>query len=84
MVVLLPWFLLFPLDLSLVVPGERPSEAGPEIGLEAGPETILSILPGDNALDPLFPVVPCLAILFFFPCFPLGPIPLATITLMIP
>ena len=36
MVVLLPWFPLFLLDLSLVVPGERLSEAGPEIGLEAG------------------------------------------------
>ena len=84
-VVLLPWFLLFYLDLSLVVPRERLSEAGPEIGfLEAGPETTLSILPGDNVLDLLFLVVPCLAILFLFPYFHLGPTPLAIITQVTP
>ena len=70
--------------LSLVVPGERLSGAVPETGLEAGPETTLSILPGDNVLDLLFPVVPCPAILSFFPYFPLGPTPLAIITQMIP
>ena len=84
MVVFLPWFLLFLLDLSLVVPGERLSGADPEIGLEAGPETTLSILLGDNVLDLLFTVVPCPAILSFFPYFPLGPTPLAIITQMIP
>ena len=84
MVVFLPWSLLFLLDLSPVVPGERSPEAGPKIGLEAGPGTTLSILPGDNVLDLLFLVVPCLAILSFFPYFPLGPTPLAIITLMIP
>ena len=36
MVVLLPWFLLFLLDLSPVVPRKRSPEAGPETGLEVG------------------------------------------------
>ena len=58
-------------------------EADPEIGLEAGPETTLSILPGDNVLDLLFLAVPFLAILPFFPYFPLGPTSLAIITQMI-
>ena len=71
MVVFLPWFLLFLLDLSPVVPGERLPEADPEIGLEAGPETTLSILPGGDVLDLPFPVVPCLAILSSFPSNPL-------------
>ena len=84
MVVFLPWSLLFLLDLSPVVPGERSPEAGPEIDLEAGPGTTLSILPGDNVLDLLLLIVPCLAILSSFPYFPLGPTPLFIITLMIP
>ena len=58
MVVLLPWFLLFLLDLSLVVPRKGSPETGPEIGLEVGPETTPTILPGDKVLDLLFPVVP--------------------------
>ena len=84
MVVFLPWFLLFLLGLSPVVPRERSPEAGPEIGLEVGPETTLSILPGDNVLDLLLPVVPCPVTLSFSPYFPLGPTPIAIITLMVP
>ena len=80
MVVLLPWFHLFFLGLSPVVPGER----SPEIGLEVGPETTLSILPGDNVLDLLLLVVPCPVRPSFSPYFPLGSAPLAIIILMVP
>ena len=84
MVVLLPWFLLFLLDLSLVVPRKGLPETGPEISLEVGPETTPTILPGDKTLDLLFPVVPFLEILSFFPYFPLGPTPLSILSQMIP
>ena len=68
----------------LVVQRERSPETGPEIGLEVGPETRLIILPGDNVLDLLLPVVPYPVILSFFPYFPPGPTPLAILTQIIP
>ena len=80
MVVFLPWFLLFLLDLSPVVPGERLPEAGQEVG----PETTLSIPLEDNVLDLLFLIILCLVTLFFSPYLPFGPTLLAIITLMIP
>ena len=84
MVVLLPWFLLFLLDPSLVVPRKRSPETESEIGLEVGPETTLTIPPGDKFLDLLLLVVPFLEILSLSPYFPLGPTPPAFITQMIP
>ena len=56
----------------------------PRNWLRSWPKTTLSILPGDNVLDPLFLVVPCPVTLSFSPYLPLGPTPLAIITLMVP